>query len=165
MWQSCSPRFPNPAALHLVPFRNRISCFVSRCVSSDKSLPSVRQEPTFKPWKGSLFLQQNQSWIFTVRTHAEAETPVLWASDVKNWVIWKYPDAGKDWRQEEKGTTEDELVGWHHWLDKHEFEQAPGVGNGQERLGWCIPRGHKELDGTKRLNWTEKQGSRQEMKQ
>ena len=72
----------------------------------------------------------NQSWIFIGRTDAEAETPMLWPPDVKNWLIGKDPDAGKDWRQEEKGTTEDKMVGWHHWLDAHEFEQAPGVGDG-----------------------------------
>ena len=64
----------------------------------------------------------NQSWIFIGRTDGEAETPVLWPPDVKNWLIWKDPDARKDWRQEEKGTTEDEMVGWHHWLNGHEFE-------------------------------------------
>ena len=64
----------------------------------------------------------NQSWIFTGRTDAEAKTPILWPPDAKNWLIGKDPDAGKDWRQEEKGTTEDEMVGWHHWLDGHEFE-------------------------------------------
>ena len=66
--------------------------------------------------------QGNQSWIFISRTDAEAETPILWLPDVKNWLIWKDSDAGKDWRQEEKGTTEDEMVGWHHRLDEHEFE-------------------------------------------
>ena len=64
----------------------------------------------------------NQSWIFIGRTDAEAETPVLKPPDVKNWLIWKDPDAGKDWRQEQKGMTEDEMVGWYHWLDEHEFE-------------------------------------------
>jgi len=64
----------------------------------------------------------NQSWIFIGRTDAEAETPILWLPDVKNWLTGKDPDAGKDWRQEEKGMTEDEMVGWHHWLDGHEFE-------------------------------------------
>ena len=72
----------------------------------------------------------NQSWIFIGRTDAEAETPMLWPPDMKNWLIGKDPDAGKDWRQEEKWTTEDKMVGWHHWLDTHEFEQAPGVGDG-----------------------------------
>ena len=72
----------------------------------------------------------NQSWIFIGKTNAEAETLVLWPPDAKNWLICKDPDAGKDWRQEEKVTTEDEMVGWHHRLDGHEFEQAPGVGDG-----------------------------------
>ena len=75
--------------------------------------------------------ERNQSWIFIGKTHAEAETPILWPPDTKNWPIGKDPDAGKDWRQEEKRMTEDEMVGWHHWLDGHEFEQAPGVGHGQ----------------------------------
>ena len=72
----------------------------------------------------------NQSWIFIGRTDAEVETHVLWLPDVKNWLIWKDPDAGKDWRQEEKEMTEDEMVGWHHRLDGHEFEQALGDGEG-----------------------------------
>ena len=76
----------------------------------------------------------NQSWIFIGRTDAEAETPILWPSNMKNWLIWKDPDAGKDWRQEEKGTTEDEMVGWHHWFSGHEFEQALGV---DDREAWC----------------------------
>ena len=72
----------------------------------------------------------NQSLIFIGRTDAEAETPILWPRNVKNWLTGKDPDAGKHWRREEKGTTEDEMFGWHHWLDGHEFEQAPGVGDG-----------------------------------
>ena len=75
----------------------------------------------------------NQSWIFTGRTDAEVETPILWPPDLMNWLIEKDHDAGKDWRQEEKGMTEDEMVGWHYWPVEHEFEQAPGVGDGQ---GW-----------------------------
>ena len=70
-------------------------------------------------------LKGNHSWIFIGKTDAEAETPILWPPDAKNWLIGKDPDAGKDWRQVEKGTTEDEMIGWHHWLDGHEFEQAP----------------------------------------
>ena len=97
----------------------------------------------------------NQSWIFIGRTGVEAETPILWPPDVKNWLIWKDPGAGKDWRREEKGTTEDEMVGWHHRLDGHEFEQALGVGDGQGRLVCCSPWGCTELDMTERLNWTE----------
>ena len=97
----------------------------------------------------------NQSWRFIGRTDAEAETPILWPPDVKNWLNGKDPEAGKDWRQEEKGTIEDEMVGWHHWLNGHEFEQAPEVGDGQRSLACCSPWGCKELDTTERLNWTE----------
>ena len=80
----------------------------------------------------------NQSWIFIGRTDAEAETPIFWASDVKNWLLWKDPDAGKDWRQEEKGTTEDEMVGWHHRLDGHESEQAGGVGDAISTISFSV---------------------------
>ena len=100
----------------------------------------------------------NQSWIFTGRTDAEAETPILWSPDAKNWLFGKDPDAGKDWKQEETGTTEDEMVGWHHRLNGHEFEQAPGVGDGQGSLVCCSPWGCKESDTTEWLNWTEKTG-------
>ena len=96
----------------------------------------------------------NQSWIFTGRTDDEAEAPVLWPPDIKNWLIGKKPDAGKDWGQGEKGTTDDEMVGWHHWLNGHGFEQAPGVGNGQGSLACCSPWGRKKLNMTERLNWT-----------
>ena len=74
--------------------------------------------------------QENQSWIFIGRTDVEAETPIIWTPDAKNWLIGKEPDAGKDWRQEKKGMTQDEMVGWRHWLDGHEFEQAPGISDG-----------------------------------
>jgi len=97
----------------------------------------------------------NQPWIFIERTHAEAETLILWPPDAKNWLIGKEPDAGKDWRQEEKGMTEDEMVEWHHWLDGHEFEQTPGVGDGQWKLECFSPWGHQESDMTEWLNWTE----------
>ena len=97
---------------------------------------------------------RNQSWRFIGRTDAEAETPILRPPDVKNWLIWKDPDAGKDWRQEEKGMTEDETVGRHHRFD-HEFEHSPGVGGEQGSLARCSPWGHKELDTTERVNWTE----------
>ena len=81
----------------------------------------------------------NQSWIFIERTNAEDEAPILLPPDAKNWLIGKDPDAGKDWRHEEKGMTEDEMVGWHLWLSGHEFEQAPGVGDGQGSLACCSP--------------------------
>ena len=85
---------------------------------------------------------------------AEAET----LPDMKNWLIGKYPDAGRDWGQEEKGTTEDEMAGWHHWLDGHESEWSPGVGDGQGGLACCDSWGRKESDTTERLNWTELNG-------
>jgi len=96
-----------------------------------------------------------QSWIFIRRTDAEARAPILWPPDVKNWLIRKDPDPGKDCRQEEKGMTEDEMVGWHHWLNGYEFEQALGVGDGHGSLACCSLWGHKESDRTERLNWTE----------
>ena len=99
--------------------------------------------------------KRNQSWIFIGRTDPEAETPILWPPDVKNWLIGKDPDARKDWRQEEKGMTEDEMIEWHHQLNGHGFEQAPGVGDGQGNLASCSPWGRKESDMTEQLNWTE----------
>ena len=95
----------------------------------------------------------NQSWIFTGRTDAEAEASVLWPPHGKSWLTGKNSDAGKDWRQEEKGTAEDEMVGWHHWLNGHEFEHAPEVGDWQGSLVCCSPWGHKELDTTECLSW------------
>ena len=89
----------------------------------------------------------NQPWIFNGRSDAEAEVPVFWPHDVKNLLIGKDPDAGKDWRQK-KGITEDEMVGWHHWLNGHEFEKPPGDSEGQGSLACCNPWGHRELDMT-----------------
>ena len=89
------------------------------------------------------------------RNDAKAETPVLWPPHAKSWLIRKDSDAGRDWGQEEKGTTEDEMAGWHHWLDRREFEWTPGVGDGQGGLACCDSWGHKESDTTERLNWTE----------
>ena len=97
----------------------------------------------------------DQSWVFIGRTDAEAETPVLWSPDPKSWLIGKDPDAGKDWRQEEKGMTEDEMAGWHHWLDGRESEWTLGVGDGQGGLACCDSWGRKESDTTEWLNWTE----------
>ena len=97
--------------------------------------------------------KENQSWIFIGKTDAEAEAPILWPPVAKNWLTGKDPDAGKDWRQEEKGTTEDEMVGWHHRLDGHEFEQALEVGEGQGSLACFSSWGHKELDMTEQLKW------------
>ena len=93
----------------------------------------------------------DQSWVFIGRTDAEAETPIFWAPDAKSWLIWKDPDAGKDWGQEEKGMTEDE----HHRLNGHGFEWIPGVGDGQGGLACSGSWGRKELDTTERLKWTE----------
>ena len=96
-----------------------------------------------------------ESWIFIGRTDFEAKALILWPPDVKNWLIGKDPDSGKYWRWEEKGSTEDEMVGWHHWLNGHEFEQSLGVGDGQGSLVCCSQWGHKESDTTKWLNWIE----------
>ena len=95
----------------------------------------------------------NQPWLFIERTNAKAEAPILWPPNTKNWLFRNAPDAGKYWRQEEKGRTGDEMVGWHHWLDGHESEQALGVGDGQGGLACCW--GCKELDTTEQMNWTE----------
>ena len=93
------------------------------------------------------------SWIFIGRTDAEAEAPILWPPDMKNWLLRKDPDVGKDWTQEKKGTTKDEMVGWHHGLDGHKFEQALRVSDGPRNLVCFSPWCHKELDATERLNW------------
>ena len=98
----------------------------------------------------------NQPWILFGRTDAEAEGPILWSPDKKSWLIGKGPDAGKDWRQESKGMIEDEMVGWHHRLSGHEFEQTLGDSEGQGGLACCNPWGRKESDTTEWLNWTEK---------
>ena len=97
----------------------------------------------------------DQSWVFVGRTDVEAETPILCPPDAKSWLIWKDPDAGKDWGQEEKGMTEDEMVGWHYRLNGHGFGWTPGVGDGQGGLVCCSSWGRKELDTTEQLNWTE----------
>ena len=115
----------------------------------EKTLESLLDCREIKP----IHPKGNQSWIFIGRTDAEA--PVLWPPDVKNWFIRKDLDAGKDWRQKEKRITEDEMVGWHHWLDRHEFEQALGNGDGQGSLACCSPWSRKESDTAEQLNWTE----------
>ena len=107
----------------------------------------LQGNPTSPSWRNSVLK-------FIGRADVEAEIPILWSPNEKNWLIWKDPDAGKDWRQEEKGTTKDEMVRWHHQLDGHEFEQAPGVGDGQGSLACCSPWSLKELDTTEWLNWT-----------
>ena len=97
----------------------------------------------------------DQSWVFIGRTYVEAETPILWPPDLKSWLIWKDPDAGRDWGQEKKGMTEDEMAGWHHRLNGHRFGYVLEVGDGQGGLACCDSWGCKESDTTERLNWTE----------
>ena len=99
--------------------------------------------------------KRDQSWVFFGRNDAKAETPVLWPPHAESWLIGKDSDAGRDWGQEEKGTTEDEMAGWQLWLDGLEFEWIPGVGDGQGGLACCDSWGCKELDTTEQLNWTE----------
>ena len=115
----------------------------------EKTLESPLDNKKVKPVNP----KRNQFSIFIERSDAEAEAPIIWPPDSKNWLPGKDPDAEKDWRQEEKGTTEDEMVGWHHQLDGHEFEQALGVSDGQGDLACCSPWGRKESDMTERLNW------------
>ena len=124
----------------------RIDAFELWCWRSLLRVPLTARRSKVNP-KG------NQSWRFIGRTDVEAEAPILWSPDAKTWLIGKDPDVGKDWRWEEKGMTEDEMVGWHHWLNGHEFEQAVGVGDGQGSLSCCSPWGHKESDTTEQLNW------------
>ena len=95
----------------------------------------------------------NQFWVFIGRADVEAETPILWLPHAKSWLIWKDPDAGKDWGQEEKGMTEDEMIGWHHWINGHRFGWTLGVDHGQGGLACCGSCGRKELDMTEWLNW------------
>ena len=96
----------------------------------------------------------DQPWVFIGGPDVEAETPILWPPNVKSWLIWKDPDAGKDWQQEEKGMTEDEMVGWLCWLNGQGFAWTLGDGDGQGSLAWCGSWVHKELDTTEWLNWT-----------
>ena len=119
-----------------------------RTVVLEKTLESPLDSKEIKP----VHPKGNQSWTFIGRTDAEAETPILWPPDAKSWVTEKDPNAGKDWRQEEKWMTEDAMVGWHHRLNGHKSEQIPGDGEGQGRLACCSPRGHRESDKTERLN-------------
>ena len=116
-------------------------------------------------WKGikPVNPRGNQSWIFIGRTDAEAKAPILWPSDAKNWLIGKDPGGGKDWRQEEKGTTEDEMVGWLHQLDGHEFEQTPGGGDGQGSLACYSPWGCRvRHDWVTEVNWIHRKAKKLE---
>ena len=113
----------------------------------DKTLESPLDREEIQP----VHPKGHQSWVFIGRTDVEAEIPIVWPPDAKNWLIWKDPDAGKDWRQE-KGITEDEMVGWHHWFNGHEFGQTLGASDGQGGLACCSPWDQKESEC---LSWTE----------
>ena len=117
----------------------------------EKTLESLLDCKEIQP----VYPKGDQSWVFIGRTHAKAETLILWPPDAKSWLIGKDSDAGRDWGQEVKGTTEDEMAGWHHWLDGHESEWTLGVGDGQGGLACCDSWRCKESDMTERLNWTE----------
>ena len=117
---------------------------ISSSVVLEKTLESPKDSKETQPVNP----KGNQPWIFTGRTDDEAEAPELWPPDVRNWLTGKEPDAGKDWRQEEKGMTEDEMVGWHHRCNGREFEQTPGDSKGQRILVCYTPRGHRESDMT-----------------
>ena len=126
------------------PNRNPRNKYIHDQMISDK---------TIKWGKGQSFqpISSVQSWVFFGRNDAKAETPVLWPPHVKSWLIGKDSDAGRDWGQEEKGTTEDEMAGWHHWLDGREFEWTPEDGDGQGGLACCDAWGHKESDTLSRV--------------
>ena len=123
-------------------------CFWS--VVLEKTLESPLDYKEIQPVRS----KGDQSWVFIGRTDVEAETPILWPPDVKNWLIGKDPVAGKDWGEEEKGTTEDEVAGWHHQLDGRESEWTLGVGDGQGGLACCNLWGRNKSDMTEQLNWT-----------
>ena len=127
----------------------KIWCFCT--VVLEKTLENPLDSKEIQP----VHPKGNQSWVFIGRTDVEAEALILWPPDAKSWLIWKDPDAGIDWRQEEKGTTEDKMVGWHRWLNGHGFRWTPRIGNGQRGLACCDSWGHKEVDTTEWLNWTE----------
>ena len=119
-------------------------------VVSEKTLGSSLDCKEIQP----VHSKGDQSCVFIGRTYVEAETPVLWPTDVKSWLIWKDPDAVKDWRQEEKGTTEDEMAGWHHWLNGHGFGWTLAVGDGQGGLACCGSQGHRVGHSwATELNW------------
>ena len=125
-----------------------VSCVVSFSLAGMTYLKTVMQGDPTSPFERS-------AWVFFGRNDAKAETPVLWPPQATSWLIGKDPDAGRGWGQEEKGTTEDEMAGWHHRLDGHEFEWTLGVGDGQGGLACCNSWGRKESDTTEQLNWTE----------
>ena len=140
--------------------------FMFRCESWTIRKPEYWRIDIFKLWCWRRLLsvpwtarRSNQSTLKEINpenslgmTDAEAEAPIFWPPNAKNWLIGKDPEAGRDWGQEEKGTTEDEMAGWHHWFNGHEFEETPGDGDGQGGLECCSPWGHKELDMTEQPN-------------
>ena len=125
---------------------------------------SFRFQNSLAHWSWSFFHSCSLFLVFIeyllcARSDVEAETPVLWPPHVKSWLIWEDPNAGKDWGQEEKGMTEDEMVGWHHWLNGHGFGWSPGGGDGQGGLACCSSRGHRvRHDWGTELNWTDVPG-------
>ena len=121
-------------------------------VALEKTLQSPLDCKEIQP----VYPKGDQSWVFIGRTDAEAETPILWPPHAKSWLIGKDSDAGRDWGQEEKGMTEDEMAGWHHWLDGHKSGWTLGVGDGQGGLACCNLWDHKESDTTEWLNWKKK---------
>ena len=123
---------------------------IKTCLSSKTSFSDLKEIKAFL-----CVYEPQESWMFIGRTDGEAETPILWPADAKTWLLGKDPDAGKDWGHEGKGTTEDEMVGWHHWLNEQEFEQAPGFGKGQENLACFSPWGLQRVghDWVTELNW------------
>ena len=120
----------------------------------EKTLKSLLDNKEIKP----VNTKGNQLWIFIGRTDADVEAPILWLLDAKSRLIGQDLDAGKDWGQEEKGAAEDEIIGWHHWLNGHEFEQNPGDSEGQGSLARCTPWGLKESDMAYQLNNNGKSG-------
>ena len=126
----------------------RIDAFELWCWRRLLSPLNCKESQPFHP-KG------DPSWVFIGRSDVEAETPILWPPDAKSWLIWKDPDAGKDWGREEEGTSEDEMAVWYHRLNGQGFGWTPGVGDGQGGLACCGSWGHKESDITEQLNWTE----------
>ena len=135
---------------------NYVLSLVCRCPSFwtvvlEKTLESPLDCKKIQP----VHSKGDQSWVFIGRSDAKAETPILWTPDPKNWHIWKDPAAGKDWGQEKKETTEEDMFGWHHWLNGLESEWTPGVGDGQGGLACCNSWGHKESGVTEWLNCTE----------
>ena len=132
-------------------WKNNINFYIFWTVVLEKTLESPLDCKEIQ----SVHPKGDQSWVFIGRIDVKAETPILWPPDMKSRLIWKDPDAGKDWRQEEKGMTEDEMAGWHHRLNGHGFGWTPGVGDGQGGLACCGLWGCKESDTTEQQNWTE----------